>query len=100
LLKLKGLPKRYIHLNKDVIYFLQYFGEYGHKYKKITTKKNSYYISGDDWFVNISFNKKKNTAEVHWGAGLGPLAGSGSTVEFTKENNEWREIREYDQWIS
>jgi hypothetical protein len=100
LFKASGLPKRYIHLNKDVIYFLQYFGRYGHKYEEITVEKNSYCISGDDWFVNITFNKKKNIAEVYWGAGLGPLAGCGSTIEFIKENNIWKKSRELSRWIS
>ena len=100
LIKGRGLAKRFILLNKDVLYFLHCIGVYGQKYKEITRKMNFYSISGDDWFVDITFKKKRKVAEVRWGTGLGPLAGSGSTKEFIKENNRWRKVCEHSHWIS
>ena len=67
-------------------------------------KKNSYSITqgnqGNANFIDITFNKKKNTAEVYWGVGVGFLQGHGSHIEFTKENNKWRKSNEYGYWIS
>jgi len=100
LIKVRGLAKRFILLNKDVIYFLHCIGVYGHKYKEITRKMNFYSIRGDDWFVDITFKKMRKVAEVSWGTGLGALSGSGSTKEFIKENNRWRKICEHSHWIS
>jgi hypothetical protein len=99
-IKVRGLAKRFILLNKDVIYFLHCIGVYGHKYKEITRKINFYSIRGDDWFVDITFKKMRKVAEVSWGTGLGALSGSGSTKEFIKENNRWRKICEHSHWIS
>jgi len=98
--KVRVLPGRLVSLNEDVIYFLKYFHVYNSKYKEITRIKNGYCISGVDWFVNITFNKNKNNAEVYSGFGLGPLAGMGSTIEFIKENNIWKKSRELGRWIS